>query len=198
MNHNKENFKGHASIFVLRFRELMRENKHTYLFLQDFLKISRQSISQIAIGARYPTCEFVRRVSKFYNVSADYLLGLSDCKGGNLKVKKVCDSTGLNIEDIKKLSELKKSNPEVLKILSQLITSTDEYNRNILDLIFNFYNSENCHIEDVKNDILTPDVKESIFLLPIINYLKKIKEEHWNEVNRIETELDEIINRRSK
>lgn len=46
------------------------------------LNISQALLSHYETGAREPGLDFVCRACKYYNVSADYLLGLSDRPGG--------------------------------------------------------------------------------------------------------------------
>jgi transcriptional regulator with XRE-family HTH domain len=45
------------------------------------LKISQALLSHYENGAREPGLGFVRRACKYYGVSADYLLGLTDSSG---------------------------------------------------------------------------------------------------------------------
>ena len=46
------------------------------------LNISQALLSHYETGAREPGLDFVCRACKYYNVSADYLLGLSESPGG--------------------------------------------------------------------------------------------------------------------
>ena len=46
------------------------------------LNISQALLSHYETGAREPGLDFVCRACKYYNVSADYLLGLSDTPDG--------------------------------------------------------------------------------------------------------------------
>ena len=46
-------------------------------------KISRGNLSRWERGENLPSLDALRRLRAYYNVSADYLLGLTDEKGGN-------------------------------------------------------------------------------------------------------------------
>lgn len=64
--------------------------------LADKLGVSRGSISFYENGDRIPDIEFLRKVSEYFNVSADWLLGVSEepCINGNLA--HACRYTGLS------------------------------------------------------------------------------------------------------
>ena len=46
------------------------------------LNISQALLSHYENGAREPGLDFIRRACRYYGVSADYLLGISDVPGG--------------------------------------------------------------------------------------------------------------------
>lgn len=48
-------------------------------------------------------------LSDFYNVSTDYILGLTNIKTSNTTIKEICEITGLNEESIKSLERLKQT-----------------------------------------------------------------------------------------
>ena len=51
--------------------------------LAEKLNISQKSISKYETGARKPSFETLTEMAKLFNVSTDYLLGISDSRTGN-------------------------------------------------------------------------------------------------------------------
>ena len=76
------------------------------------LKISQALLSHYENGAREPGLGFVCRACRYYGVSADYLLGLSDEAAGNAGreelEKLVAELSELSAKASRTLEELKK------------------------------------------------------------------------------------------
>lgn len=64
--------------FAERLKELRLENNLTMKQLANELEISDACISRWENNLRLPNSESIILVAKFFNVSADYLLGLVD------------------------------------------------------------------------------------------------------------------------
>lgn len=64
--------------FGERLRELRREHQLTTVELGKALDIANSSISRYENGLREPRRDFLEKVSKYFDVSIDYLLGVSD------------------------------------------------------------------------------------------------------------------------
>ncbi len=67
------------------------------------LGVTQQTLSRYEKGQRQASLDFVVRASRFFNVSADYLLGLSDVSSVNEDIKTACKVTGLSEQAIKQL-----------------------------------------------------------------------------------------------
>lgn len=80
-------FKGFNSIFARRLKILMdgdnQRDKITQLELSKHIEVSRQAISQYLDGSVMPNIDKLYKIACYFNVSADYLLGLSDVQGLN-------------------------------------------------------------------------------------------------------------------
>jgi transcriptional regulator with XRE-family HTH domain len=61
-----------------RLKALRREKKLTQNQLADSLELVKSTISAYEKNTKYPSVEVLIRLCKYFNVSADYLLGLSD------------------------------------------------------------------------------------------------------------------------
>lgn len=83
--------------FPVRLRKLLEDRKITITALAKELKITRQAVSQYADGSIQPNIERLVLIAKFFDVSADYLVGLSEYE------KK--DTAGLTAESMGILDE---------------------------------------------------------------------------------------------
>ena len=68
----------YESVFATRLRGLLEEKKVTITALAKELQISRQAVSQYADGTSQPNVDKLRLIAQYFEVSADYLLGLSE------------------------------------------------------------------------------------------------------------------------
>ncbi len=73
--------------------------------LAKLLGVTDNTISYFCSGKRIPNIEQIIQISKFLNVSTDFLLGLSDVKSTEADIKTICDYTGLNEKSISYLFE---------------------------------------------------------------------------------------------
>lgn len=64
--------------FNKRLRDLREKNRYTQLQLSKYLHIGNKTISDYERGVSQPDPETLKRISSFFNVSVDYLLGHSD------------------------------------------------------------------------------------------------------------------------
>lgn len=65
-------------IFAARLRELRKEAKEERKDLADVLDVSVSQISEMENGRKATTMDRLVLLCEHYNVSADYLLGLTD------------------------------------------------------------------------------------------------------------------------
>lgn len=64
--------------FIERLKELRLSNKFTLVQLAKETGISKSTLSSWETGERVPSALAIITLAKFFNVSADYLLGLED------------------------------------------------------------------------------------------------------------------------
>ena len=65
-------------IFATRLKELRLENKYTQNQIAEKLNVKQQSYIRYEYGTGQPSLETLVALAKIYNVSVDYLLGLSE------------------------------------------------------------------------------------------------------------------------
>lgn len=72
-------------------------------------------------GNREITVDYVVKYAKYFNVSADYLLGLTETKSQDTKIKDICEYTGLNEEAVERLHRyIKETNPDIFGRLEKI------------------------------------------------------------------------------
>lgn len=100
--------------FGERLLKLREEREETQQQLADAIGITRQSLSRYETSDRTPNIDLIYHIAKHYNVSSDYLLGLSEVQTMDKDIRTACDLTGLNEEAIKKVSELDNNSKSAL------------------------------------------------------------------------------------
>lgn len=63
-----------------RIKELRLNHDFSQKQIAEYLCITQQTYSRYEIGELEPSIKVLIRLARFYNISVDYLLGLSDCK----------------------------------------------------------------------------------------------------------------------
>ena len=63
--------------FGARLRKLRKESELTQQQLADKLDVTKASISAYETNAKYPSIEVLIKIANTFNVSSDYLLGIS-------------------------------------------------------------------------------------------------------------------------
>lgn len=64
--------------FGKKLRKLRKDNNLTQKQLADKLEITKATVSAYETNAKYPSIEVLIKISNIFNVSSDYLLGLSE------------------------------------------------------------------------------------------------------------------------
>lgn len=125
------NFKGRDGIFAKRLRELIKTKgiKHGDLADKKVLNVSRQAVGQYCNGTALPPVGKIVILARYFDVSSDYLLGLTDAKTTkNTDLRAIVDYTGLSEECIKEISPGISENPyanECVYILNQLFSTKE-------------------------------------------------------------------------
>lgn len=86
-----------------RIVELREAKGETQQELADAIGITRQSLSRYEIAARTINVDVLGALAQHFNVTTDYLLGLSDVKSTEQDMKIACEVTGLSEKSINTL-----------------------------------------------------------------------------------------------
>ena len=103
----KANINKFNSPFATRLRSLMEEHGTKKTELAELLNVTRQSVGQYCDGTSVPPVDKIIIIAKKYNVTTDYILGLTDVKAINTNVKAICEYTGLTEKSIENLKDTK-------------------------------------------------------------------------------------------
>lgn len=71
------------SAYLKRLRELREDNDLSQRQIGDLLGVAQGTVSQYELGKRPLPIEYLIKLCRFYSVSADYILGLSNQKTDN-------------------------------------------------------------------------------------------------------------------
>lgn len=97
------------NVFCERLKSLRNAAKLNQTELGEKLNCQRTRIADLERGKSTPTIEDITILCKTFNVSSDYLLGLSDIQTTNVELKEVCEYTGLTEDALKVLKHLTKN-----------------------------------------------------------------------------------------
>lgn len=124
--------------FPLRLRELMAEHGTKQEQLAQHLGIRRQTLSLYVNGQSRADWTQVVKIAQYYNVPADWLLGLSDVKSQNVTAKAVERLTGLSEQALASLTS-EKQNTSYIRGLNFLIEEKTMLQRLICYMWSDFY-----------------------------------------------------------
>lgn len=89
-------------------KRLRTERKLTQNDLAEMMNCNRQKIADLERGKSTPSANDLILLSKIFNVSADYLLGLSDTATNDKDIQFICEYTGLDEISVRELHKLQK------------------------------------------------------------------------------------------
>ena len=162
-------YSGHNSVFAKRLRGIMEKQGVTQQALSKKIGTSRQAVSQYTDGSVQPNIEKLYKMSTFFNVSSDYLLGIDDCDTHELESLK--KATGLSEEAVRILENWGEHPGIVnreLEALSFIIENA--YSTKLLECLYNyifviyfFLHPDNNSILPERDEVRYYDVKARTF-----------------------------------
>lgn len=131
-------------ILPSRIRALIADSGATQNQIAKEIGVTRQSISQYCDGSTVPNADKLLKLAQYFNVSADYLLGITNAKTIDKDVQFICEYTGLNESVIASLADRELPN-YIAKLLNLFSKSYQtEY---LCKSIINYINTENLEIK---------------------------------------------------
>ena len=176
-----------STAFASKISSLRRDRNITQKSAAESLGVSQALLSHYEKGIRECNLDFVKRAAIFYNVSADYLLGISDSKHGNQEM--------FEESDIPSDSQIQTMT--VFRAFSYLMHQAEEFG-STAEEIFNDYFSLSIKKYIEKNNT----EKRNIFALcdmatnslPKITYDSNITEGLPMCIKTVDTHSGELIN----
>ena len=127
----KKEIGGYNSTFDVRLRNLMSDTKTTQPQLAEAIGVSRQAVGQWKDGNTVPDILDLHKISAYFGVSCDYLVGRTNAKSINPEIQIIMDYTGLSEEAIQTLNYNIKHDifhkDEISAILSTLLSTGQFY-----------------------------------------------------------------------
>ena len=160
------------SSFAEKLAEIMKEQGTTQKELADNIGVTRQAISQYTKGITQPTADIIVAIAKFFNVSTDYLLGVSDAKSTDMDIQGACKFFGVSEETITGLKvnidEIRKYNVDLsipfFKPTQEEIEENQKYNEQCKTIMFDIFEKILSKSDTVIRDIALNILKYRVSL----------------------------------
>ena len=143
-----------------RIKHLRISKKLTQDEVAHALNVKRETVTRWETGARDIKTEITILLSKYFNVSADYLLGLTENTSTNISEIGISNKTGFSTSTVENILDL----PIKLKIIldkiinellkSDLLEKFEELKENNIKLI-NLYQTDSIYNKLVEDEELT-------------------------------------------
>lgn len=191
-----------------KIKEIRKEHNLNQSEFGELFGLTQNTITNIENDKRFPTYEILIEIAKRFNISVDYLLGLSEAKTNNIEIKAICDYTGLTEEAVNKLHEMLVIDDENYNINSKFINdflssslfykmiffniSLDKLEKSLLYHLSIFF-------EDEKTAEKTAEkIKDELDYIPtateILNHRELILYRNQKNVNTYFEQLTELLN----
>ena len=114
-----------------RLKELREQKNLTQAQLSKFLNISASTIGMYEQGRRFPDENLLKHISQYFNVSIDYLLGLTNIPNTVDDYIQKSNSNSYHINDdeqtlIKKYRQLKAEDKQIIDTMLERFVPTKE------------------------------------------------------------------------
>lgn len=88
------------SAFPERLRAIMQEHETTQQELAEYVGKSRQAIGYYADGSSSPDWKTIVSLARYFGVSTDWLLGVTDVQSTDIDIQQICEYLGLSEQAI--------------------------------------------------------------------------------------------------
>lgn len=143
------------SLVSERIKELREENKFTQVEVAEKLGISVSGYRKLEYGEREPNIDIIREISSMYDVTSDYLLGLSNFKNDldGLGISVVVAENNMNVAEFQYLnvkSEKGVDAPSTVNAYGNFLQTKGHYNKLFYEYLLDFFVQPNPNpYEDV-------------------------------------------------
>lgn len=161
---------GFDSIFPEKLRKLLDDKKATQDDLAEYAGVSRQSVAQWKDGKTKPDIHYLKRIAEFFDVSADWLIGLAKDPTTDVDLKAISEYTGLDSAAVASLKLFPKYIPIINELLRNIIAEKSVLFN--IDMYFKF--SKKDFKTDIDDEVY--DVYDEAHLIRVANALRKMKD----------------------
>ena len=145
------------SVFAKRLRELIETSGVSQAELANVVGVTRQAINSYTLGNTVPNSDVLTNIAKYFDVSADYLLGLTDVKSNDTTVKSICEEIGLSDKSVNLLiclNRIKKLEEEARTLLAKdtnrnLVRESDYFDCESSNKLFSYLDIINYFTENI-------------------------------------------------
>ena len=118
-------------MIMKRLKELREQKNLTQAQLSKFLNISASTIGMYEQGRRFPDENLLKHISQYFNVSIDYLLGLTNIPNTIDDYIQKSNTNSYHINDdeqtlIKKYRQLKAEDKQIIDTMLERFVPTKE------------------------------------------------------------------------
>lgn len=119
--------------------------------LAEYLDVTPNTVSYFCNGKRTPNTEQLIKMSEYFGISADYLLGISDTMTANEDIRAICTATGLSEQAVVNIISTNEENG--LKTVLNAILETKKV---LLEpVLYDFYNAVESRYSNAVKLIVT-------------------------------------------
>ena len=198
MPRKKKNFEeGYFMPFPSRLREIMEDRNKHQQDVSEHIGTTRQMVGRYKDGSTFPDVLTLTKLCEYFNVSADWFLGLESARTIDIDIKTAVNTTGLTENAIHSLQSLCEEDPFTVVILSRLIEDADTLAavcrylsiKNPVEGSFIIDQGGGIRAEKAKAEMRTTDIQkidanelvETVFLNAAIDRLKSLRNKTWNK-----------------
>ena len=196
-----KSFMSQNALLAARLAAARKENNYTQEEIADFLNCGRATVTNYESGRRSPDYDTLIKLAKKYNVTTDYLLGLTGAETTDKDKRYICDYTGLSEKSVDVLHRYK--NASICKKVFSPESSLDynafcEINKNDFKLRIEVDSEEtvNNSFEFFKNWFYQGYLSEAEILFILDTMICKANKEFIAVLNGIRNYIrtDQLIN----
>ena len=179
-------------------KRLRTERKLTQNDLAELMNCNRQKIADLERGKSTPSANDLILLSKIFNVSADYLLGLSDTPTTDKDVQFICEYTGLKADTIENLNKGKNAvfNTTLLNFLINNRKLLKALNNYLLSSIYSDYKKSEYMYLPLKDKavyIRNPDIAQKVAYSNLLEVLPLQKEKMTEQIKDNEELKEKLL-----
>lgn len=161
--------------FAKRLRYLMDSRGIKQQQLADHLGVSRQMITPYCDGSVTPDIDKLVSIADFFNVSSDFLIGMSAAETNDFELKSICDYTGLP--------------QEAVEMMHKFFGEGTKYKENFLGEAFcepEFFIDMNFSLQRIAQ-------VATMLHLQNQEVVKEMEEDIWGNVHMIQRGLERLL-----